>query len=213
MVIIDHHRRSTDYIEDTVMTYHEPYASSTCELITEMLQYAGGGLSVKPVEADALLAGITIDTKNFAVKSGSKTFEAAAYLKRNGADSSRVRILLQNTMKNYELRSKAVNSAETLRGIIAVSTCEGDSVVTAQAADQLLDITGIRASFVMNIENGELNISARSHGDINVQVIMERMGGGGHQTVAGAQYEAETFESIRQRLKAEIEKYLEENGI
>ncbi len=213
IVVIDHHRRAAEYVENTVLTYHEPYASSTCELITEMLQCLKNDDFLKQVEADALLAGITVDTKNFIAKTGTKTFEAAAWLKRNGADSQRIRLLMQTGMENYRLRANAVSSAEIINENIAVSFCEGDNVITAQAADNLLDIKGVIASAVFCEEpDGSLSMSARSFGDINVQLIAERLGGGGHQTVAGAQFAGLSYEQAKQKLISVINKYMEESG-
>lgn len=212
IVVFDHHRKSTEFIDNAVLTYHEPYASSTCELITEMIQYIKG-IRLTTVEADALLAGITVDTKNFAFKTGAKTFEAAAYLRRNGADSIRVRMLFQYDLESYKAKSIAVNSAETFTTDMAIAVCpsnvENPYVTTAQAADELLNISGVKASFVLCKLNNTIIISARSLFDINVQIIMEELGGGGHQTVAGAQISDISVEEAKDKLKTAILKYLE----
>ncbi len=216
IVVIDHHRKSTEYIENTVLVYHEPYASSASELIAEMLQYTGAPTELRPVEADCLLAGITVDTKNFTIKTGAKTFEAAAYLRRNGADTVRVRIALQNDMDSYVAKALAVSDAEIFLDSIAISKCS-DSAITpaltaAQAADELLNIEGISASFVLARVGQKTLISARSLGDLNVQRIMEKLGGGGHQTVAGAQVPITDTDEVLEMLKNSITSYLKEES-
>ena len=214
IVVIDHHRKSAEFIANPALVYHEPYASSACELVTEMLQYANGDVRLSAVEADSLLAGITMDTKNFVVKTGARTFESAAYLKRLGADSTRVRLLLQGDLLSYQAKAETVSRAKIIEGGFAVSITppeiENASVIAAQAADELLFITGIKASFVVTPLNGHAQISARSLGEVNVQVIMEKIGGGGHQTVAGAQIEGVTPEEAAKTLEAAIFTYLEE---
>jgi len=214
IVVFDHHRKNAEYVEKAVLTYHEPYSSSTSELITEMLQYIRGAIRLLPVEADALLAGITVDTKNFAFKTGAKTFEAAAYLRRNGADTIRVRMLFQNDMETYRAKVSAVNSAEIYRDTMAIAFCpagpENPSLITAQAADDLLNISGIQASYVMCESKGMVMISARSLGEINVQMVMEKLGGGGHQTVAGVQIPDISLEEAKHKLKGAIDLYIQE---
>lgn len=214
LVIFDHHRKSTDFIENAVLVYHEPYASSTCELITEMIQYIGEKIKLKTVEADALLAGITVDTKSFCVKTGAITFEAAAYLRRNGADSIRVRLLFQNDMEAYKAKATAVKDAEIFEDNIAISVCpshvENSSLTAAQAADDLLNVAGIKASFVLCQVGATIYISARSLGDVNVQVILEKMGGGGHQTVAGVQITDQDIDRTKEQLQKVILEYLQE---
>ncbi|NLK21774.1 MAG: phosphoesterase [Epulopiscium sp.] len=213
-VVFDHHRRSAEFIENAVLTYLEPFISSTCEMIAEILQYIVDKVKLKPIEADILLAGITIDTKNFVFKTGVRTFEAAAFLRRNGADSTRVRMLFQNDMESYKARATAVRDAqiykENMAISIAPSNIDNGAVIAAQAADELLNISGIIASFVMCAEEDKIMISARALGDINVQLIMEKLGGGGHQTVAGAQLNETSIEEARERLKRAIDEYLEE---
>lgn len=217
VVVFDHHRKATEFVNNAVLVYHEPYASSTCELITEMLQYTKGEVKLKGVEADALLAGITIDTKNFAIKTGARTFEAAAYLKRNGADSVRVKMLFQNDLVSFRAKAAAVNSAEIINDNMAVSVSpsnvENPQLTAAQAADELLNIHGVQASFVLCLSGNDIFISARSLGAINVQMIMEKMGGGGHQTIAGAQFKDKTMddlEEVEEILRNAIDEYLRE---
>lgn len=216
IVVIDHHRKHPENIGNAVLTYHEPYASSASELVTEMLRCIDS-VALKPLEADALLAGITMDTKNFSLKTGARTFEAAGYLKRRRADTIRVRKLLQNDMESYMARSEIVRDAQIYMGNIAISVCphniENAQLVAAMAADELLNIVGIQVSFVLTITDLHVNISARSLGDINVQRIMEKLGGGGHQTVAGAQLPLESdmdMETAIQMVKDATHEYLEE---
>ena len=217
IVLFDHHRKSPDAIDHAVLTYHEAYASSTSELITEMIQHIGKKVKLKPIEADALLAGITVDTKNFAVKTGAITFEAAGFLRRNGADSIRVRMLFQNDIESYKAKATAVKDAELFRDCMAISVCpsnvEDSMLVAAQAADDLMNVVGIRASFVCSKVGDLIYVSARSFGDINVQRIMEKLGGGGHFTVSGAQLKDCTPEDAKDKIKAAIEEYLEEETV
>ena len=217
IVLFDHHRKSTDAIDHAVLTYHEPYASSTSELITEMIQHIGKKVKLKSIEADALLAGITVDTKNFAVKTGAITFEAAGYLRRNGADSIRVRLLFQNDMDSYKAKATAVRDAELFHGNMAISVCpsnvENSMLTAAQAADDLMNVIGVSASFVCCKVDDLVYVSARSFGDINVQRIMEKLGGGGHFTVSGAQLKDCTEEEAKEKIKAAIEEYLEEETV
>ncbi len=214
IVVFDHHRKSAEFIEHAVLTYLETYASSTCELVVEILQYIVDKVKLKPIEADALLAGITVDTKNFAYKVGARTFEAAAFLRRNGADTTRVRMLFQNDMESYKARATTVRDAEVYKETMAISVCPGDTqnpvLTTAQAADELLNISGITASFVMCSADDKILISARSVGDMNVQLIMEKLGGGGHLTVAGAQLTDASIYTAREQLKDAIQEYLQE---
>ncbi len=213
LVVIDHHRRSTDFIEQAVLTYHEPYASSTSELVTEMIRHISEKIQLKNVEADALLAGITVDTKNFCVNTGAVTFEAAAFLRRQGADGIRVRLLFQNDMEVYRAKAFAMQNAEIYHKNIAVSVCpstsENSLLTMAQAADELMNVIGIKASFVCCLIDHTVHISARSFGDINVQVIMEKLGGGGHLTVSGAQLVNCSIEEAKEKIKAAIDEYLE----
>ena len=215
IVVFDHHRKSAmDFIEQAVLLYHEPYASSTSELVTEMIQHIGKKIKLRPIEADALLAGITVDTKNFAVKTGAITFDAAGFLRRNGADSIRVRMLFQNDIESYKAKAAAVRDAELYRECMAISACPSDveasTLIAAQAADDLMNVTGIKASFVCTKVGDTIFVSARSFGDINVQRIMEKLGGGGHYTVSGAQLKGCTLEEAKTQIRQAIDAYLEE---
>lgn len=214
VVVFDHHRKSTDFIDKAVMVYHEPYASSACELVTEMIQYIGEKVKLKSVEADALLAGMTVDTKNFSMKTGTITFEAAAFLKRCGADGIRVRKLLQEDLSVFKAKAMAVANTEPIADGMYMSVCPADygntSVTAAQAADELLDVEGIRASFVICEEGDTIYVSARSLGDINVQVILEKIGGGGHQTISGAQFKDKTVDDVKELVKDAVKQYIEE---
>lgn len=214
VVVFDHHRRSTDYIEEAVLTYLEPFISSTCEMIAEILNYLSDKVKLNPIEADALLAGITIDTKNFVFKAGVRTFEAAAFLRRSGADSTRVRMLFQNDMSTYRARARAVQMAEVWRNDMAVTVVNGEiehiTIIAAQVADELLNVKGIKASFVLSEVEDCIFISARALGDTNVQRIMELLGGGGHLGIAGAQLKDVTIDMAKQKLKEAIECYIEE---
>ena len=212
IVLIDHHRKSEDCIENATLTYMEAYASSTSELVTEILQYIGDGKkTIEKYEAEALLGGITIDTKSFSIKTGVRTFEAASWLRRNGADTANVRQYFQMDMDSFKLKASIIADAEILPGGFALSTCEGGenldniSITISQAADELLNIQDIRASFVIGKDQtGKTLISARSLGEINVQTIMEKFGGGGHLTTAGAQVDLtveETIEEIREIIR------------
>lgn len=213
-VVFDHHRVGAEYIEDAVISYVEPYASSTCEMVTEIIRYISDRVKLNPLEADALFAGITVDTKNFAVKAGVKTFEAAAFLRRNGADVVRVRKMFKNDMASYKAKATAVRDAEIYRENIAISICPSDTtnpnLVGAQAADELLNIAGIKASFVLTEVGDTIYISSRSLDDINVQLIMEKLGGGGHLSVAGAQLVGYTLTGAIEILKDTVDEYIKE---
>jgi c-di-AMP phosphodiesterase-like protein len=215
VVVIDHHRKGADFIQEAVLTYQEPYASSTCELVTEILQYVDDNLKLKPIEAEALYAGIVVDTKNFTFKTGVRTFEAASFLKRNGVDTLSVKQLFQNDIQTYSNISDVVREAEITADNIAVSVCPSNiknaHLIAAKAADELLNLSGIAAAFVMCGINGDIFISGRSLGDINVQMIMEKIGGGGHLTVAGAQLQETPVEEAKEKLKYAIIEYIEEN--
>jgi c-di-AMP phosphodiesterase-like protein len=215
IVLIDHHRRGTEFIENTVLTYLEPYASSTSELVTEILQYMDDKINIEKIEAEALLAGITVDTKNFSFKTGVRTFEAASLLRRAGADTTEVRQLFQDDLSTFIARANVVRNAEIIEESIAISVCEEDienvQLVAAQGADELLNIKGITTSFVMGkSDDGAILISGRSLGNINVQRILEKLGGGGHLTVAGAQLKDITFYEAKTMLINAIKEYLEE---
>ncbi len=210
VVVIDHHRKMVNHIDNAVIFYHEPFASSASEMVTELIQYLGDACRLNRTEAEALLSGIMLDTKNFVMKTGVRTFEAAAYLRRLGADTISVRELFSSTIDSYRRRAQIVSGAELLHGCaIAVCDSSGDDmrVIAPQAADELLNISGVKASFVLYANGGTVNISARSMGAFNVQVIMEKMGGGGHHTMAGAQIKDTDCHQARTRLAAIIEEY------
>ena len=213
-VVIDHHRRGANYIQDTVLTYQEPYASSTSELVTEVVQYIDEKLKLNQIEAEALYAGIVVDTKNFTFKTGVRTFEAASYLRRQGVDTVAVKRLFQNDIETYSKISAVVSSAELIQGDIAISVCGEDidnpQLIAAKAADELLNLSGIAASFVLCSVDGEVWISGRSLGEINVQMILEKLGGGGHMSVAGAQLPDTDIKDAKERLKYAIMNYKEE---
>lgn len=213
VVIIDHHRRSANYIENAIISYVEPYASSTSELVTEMIQYMDENYNIKPVEAEALLAGICVDTKNFYFKTGVRTFEAAAYLRKNGADTIDVKKLFSSDLESYIKKSQIIEAAKIAYDKVAIAICPKDiqdNILAAQAADELLNITGIQASFVLVKIKSEVLISARSFGDINVQLILEALGGGGHITMAGAKIKSSSIEDVLIDLNKAIDKYLRE---
>ena len=213
VVVLDHHRQGSEIIENATLSYIEAYASSACEMVSEILQYIGDNLKLRPEEADCMYSGIMIDTNNFMTKTGVRTFEAAAFLRRNGADVTRVRKLFRDDAAEYKAKADAVSQAEIYRQSYAISVCTGEdvaspTVVGAQAANELLNIKGIKASFILTPYNGIIYISARSIDEVNVQVIMERMGGGGHLNVAGTQIENGTIEegivTIKRTLDAMI---------
>ena len=206
IVVIDHHRQSSEIISNATLSDVEPYASSACELVAEILQYVTDSIRIKSLEADAMYAGIVIDTNNFTNQAGVRTFEAAAFLRRNGADVTRVRKLFRDKMEDYKARAEAVRQAEVFEGAFAISVCpaenvESPTVVGAQAANELLDIIGIKASVVLTPYNGKIYVSARSIDEINVQVMMEKLGGGGHRTIAGAQLPGATVEEAKEKIK------------
>lgn len=215
VVVIDHHRKGADFIQDTVLTYQETYASSTCELVTEILQYVDEKLKLKLLEAEALFAGIVVDTKNFTFKTGVRTFEAASYLRRQGVDTVAVKQLFQNDLNTYLNISNVVRDAEIINDNIALSTCppniKNQQLIAAKAADELLNLSGITAAFVLCTVGTEVWISGRSLGDINVQVILEKLGGGGHLTVAGAQLPGVTIDEARGKLKYAIMEFMNES--
>lgn len=213
VIVIDHHRKVVDHIDNALIFFHEPGASSSSEMVTELLQYMGQRGN-KPVvgkfEAEALLAGIMLDTRNFIMRTGVRTFEAAAYLKSCGADIISVKQLFTDDIEDYKIRNTIVSGADLYRECaIAIADVMGNDirVISSQAADELLDITGVKASFVLYASDGLVNISARSMGKINVQLIMEALGGGGHQTMAAAQMEDISLTDAKVRLLSEIDKY------
>lgn len=213
-VVIDHHRRSEDFIPNPMIVYLEPSASSTSELVTELLTYFDEKIELTRLEASALFSGMVVDTKNFAVQTGVRTFEAAAYLRRSGADPAIVRHLFMVDMETLKLRAAILAGSQSLAGGVVIASCPSEvkngQIVSAQAADTMLSIEGVRVSFVLCPADGGVGISARSNGDVNVQVIMEAFGGGGHQTVAGAHIDGVDLTEARRRLEAVVADYIGE---
>lgn len=211
IVVIDHHRRGAEFIEHTALIYHEPYASSTCEMITEILQYTSDKMSVTKLEAECLYAGILVDTKNFTFKTSVRTFEAASFLRKQGVDTVAIKMLFQQDLSSYIKRADIVRNAEIVYDRIAISCCEEQDssahILIAQAADELLNIKGITASFILCRNHKGVIISGRSLGGINVQVILEKLGGGGHLTSAGAQLDDVTTDEVKERLLRAIDDY------
>ena len=218
IVVLDHHRQGTEIIENATLSYIEPYASSASEMVAEILQYINGGIKLKGIIADCLYGGIVIDTQNFEQKTGVRTFEAAAFLRRSGADITLIRKMFRENANDYKVKAEAVRHAEIFREDYAISHTEGDgvespTVLAAQAANELLNIEGIKASFVLTDYSGKIYISARSIDEVNVQLIMERMGGGGHMTIAGAQLEGETIDHAKEMLRNTIDEMVKEGAI
>ncbi len=218
IVVLDHHRQSSEIISNAVLSYVEPYASSTCEMVAEVLQYIADGIRIRSAEADAMYAGIVIDTNNFTNQAGVRTFEAAAYLRRNGADVTRVRKMFRDDMADYKARARTISNAKIFRDCFALSVCpaegiESPTIVGAQAANELLDIVGMKASFVLTPYNGIIYVSARSIDEVNVQLVMEKLGGGGHRTIAGAQLKDMTIEEAEDRIKEVLQAMIEKGDI
>lgn len=216
-VVFDHHRQGNDQIENATLSYIEPYASSTCEMVSEILQYISDNIKIKPIEADTLYAGIVIDTNNFSNKAGARTFEAAAFMRRCGADIVRVRKLLRTDMTEYKAKADAVRHADVYKSY-ALSVCPSEglqspTIVGAQAANELLNINGIKASIVFTDYNDTIYLSARSIDEVNVQIIMERLGGGGHMTIAGAQLKDMTMEEAVNLVKKTLDDMEAEGAI
>lgn len=217
VVVLDHHRQGSEIIENAVLSYVESYASSTCEMVAEILQYIDDNVKLKSREADCLYGGIIIDTNSFMTKTGVRTFEAAAFLRRNGADVTRVRKMFRNAMSDYKARAEAVRHSEVIYDAFAVSVCpsegiESPTIIGAQAANELLNIIGVKASFVLTEFNNKIYISARSIDEINVQMIMERIGGGGHINTAGAQLET-SMEEAKKIVKDLLDKMVKEGDL
>lgn len=214
IVVIDHHRKSPDFIENAILTFHEVYASSAAELVTEILQYVEVPIHLTTLETEGLFAGIMMDTKNFTFKTGVRTFEAAAYLRKKGVDILRVKKWFQSNLENYNVIADIVKKAEIVNESIGISIYEKEdkdaNIICAKAADELLTISNITASFVLGKQGDKIYVSGRSVGDINVQVILEKLGGGGHITVAGAQIEDMTLEEAKQELIIRINEYFSE---
>ena len=218
IVVLDHHRQGSEVIQNAVLSYIEPYASSACEMVAEILQYFAEGVRVKNIEADSLYAGIMIDTNNFMAKTGVRTFEAAAFLRRCGADVTRIRKLFRENIENYRAKGEAIKNAELFRKCYAISVCPSEgidspTVVGAQAANELLNIVGVKASFVLTDYNNQIFISARAIDEVNVQLIMERLGGGGHLNIAGAQLKDYTITEARDILKQTLQQMIDEGDI
>ena len=215
VVVIDHHRRSTDFVSNVSLVYHEPYASSASEMATEILQYIDEGKKITPFESKALYTGILMDTKNFSVKTGVRTFEAASYLRRYGLNTQEVRKLFNTDKDAYIHRAEIIKKSTEIAEGMLVSVCEeaypNMKVISSQAADEMLNLSGIQAAFVIYPMDSEIYISARSLGSVNVQVIVEKLGGGGHATVAGAQVDGQDTDAVLEQLKNAIDEYLEEN--
>lgn len=218
IVVLDHHRQGKDVIQNAVLSYIEPYASSACEMVAEILQYFSDGIRIRNIEADSIYAGIMIDTNNFLTKTGVRTFEAAAFLRRCGADVTRVRKMFRENVEDYRAKGEAIRNAELFREHFAISECpseglESPTVVGAQAANELLNVIGVKASFVLTDYRNTIYISARSIDEINVQIIMERLGGGGHLNIAGAQLEHYSIAEAKDTLKQTLQKMLDEGDI
>jgi c-di-AMP phosphodiesterase-like protein len=214
VVVIDHHRRGEEFIADPVLVYMEPYASSTAELVTELLEYQPKRLKMRMLEATALLAGIIVDTKSFTLRTGSRTFDAASYLRAHGADTILVQRFLKEDLQTYKTRSKLIENAITYKNGVVISKAEpGEEcgqVMIAQAADTLLSMNDVTASFVIAKRHDQkISISGRSLGEVNVQMIMEQLGGGGHLTNAACQLDNETLDGAETKLKAVIDEYFE----
>ena len=218
IAVLDHHRQSDEVIENAVLSYIEPYASSACEMVAEVLQYIRDDVKISVMEANSLYAGIMVDTNNFMTRTGVRTFEAAAYLRRCGADITYVRKLLRDDMESYRAKAAVISSTEVYRDVYAIAKggrlgIESPTIIGAQAANELLNIEEIKASFVLTEYNGKIFVSARSIDEVNVQIIMERLGGGGHLNSAGAQFEYVDMDRAVETLKRTIDVMLEEGDI
>lgn len=218
VVVLDHHRQGTETIENATLSYVEPYASSACEMVSEILQYTYDNIKIRPEEADCMYSGIMIDTSNFMTKTGVRTFEAAAFLRRSGADVTRVRKMFREDALEYKARADAVSQAEIYKQCFAISVCTADelpspTIIGAQAANELLNIRGVKASFVLTDYQSKIYVSARSIDEVNVQIIMERMGGGGHLSTAACQMEGVGLAEAIGVLKRTIDSMLENNEI
>lgn len=213
LAIIDHHRRAANYIQNAALTFHEPYASSASELVTELLQYILEPSDILRYESEALLSGIVLDTKSFTLRTGSRTFEAAAFLRRAGADTTEVKRLLQSDLKTATARYAIIQKAKIYKEGVAIAATDTfeDRIIAAQAADELLNISGIQTSFVIFRENESVNISARSIGRMNVQVILEKLGGGGNKSTAGAQIQNRSIQEVVKELLRVVDEYIEDN--
>ena len=217
IVVIDHHRKSEDFIDNAILTFHEAYASSAAELVTEIVEYASKEVTLEQIEAESLYAGIMMDTKNFTFKTGVRTFEAAAYLRKYGIDIIKVKKWFQSDLESYTVIADIVKNAEIVNDTIGISVYDekdkNANLICAKAADELLTISDITASFVLGHMGDKICISGRSIGDINVQIILEKLGGGGHITLAGAQLEGLTMEEAKTELIIRINEYFTENNV
>ena len=216
IIMIDHHRRSTEFIENCSLVYHEPYASSACEMVAELLQYTDSRVALTRQEAEAIYAGICLDTKHFTFKTGVRTFDAASFLRKHGVDTTTVKRMFQSDLAQYNSRSAIVSRMKMVREGVAISVCEdrfdNPSVLAAQAADEMLNLEGVECAFAVVSTEEMVFISGRSWGKVNVQVILEKLGGGGHMTVAGAQLRDLTLEDARQQLETAITEYFSEQS-
>ena len=218
IVVLDHHRQSSDNIDNAMLSYIEPYASSACEMVSEILQYIDEDVKIPPLEASSMYAGMMIDTNNFTNRTGVRTFEAAAFLRRCGADIPYVRKIFRDDMDSYRAKASIISNAEVYRQQFAIAKgqnlrVDSPTIIGAQAANELLDIEGIRASFVLTVYQGRIYVSARSIDEVNVQIIMERLGGGGHMNASGAQFDHTNMEEAVNCVKAQIDRMIEEGDI
>ena len=218
IVVLDHHRQSRDNIDNAMLSYIEPYASSACEMVAEILQYIDEDIKIPPLEASSMYAGMMIDTNNFTNRTGVRTFEAAAFLRRCGADIPYVRKIFRDDMDSYRAKASIISNAEVYRQQFTIARgqnlrVDSPTIIGAQAANELLDIEGIRASFVLTVYQGRIYVSARSIDEVNVQIIMERLGGGGHMNASGAQFDHTNMEEAVNCVKAQIDRMIEEGDI
>ena len=218
IVVLDHHRQSSDNIDNAMLSYIEPYASSACEMVSEILQYIDEDVKIPPLEASSMYAGMMIDTNNFTNRTGVRTFEAAAFLRRCGADIPYVRKIVRDDMDSYRAKASIISNAEGYRQQFAIARgqnlrVDSPTIIGAQAANELLDIEGIRASFVLTVYQGRIYVSARSIDEVNVQIIMERLGGGGHMNASGTQFDHTNMEEAVNCVKAQIDRMIEEGDI
>ena len=218
IVVLDHHRQGSEVIQNAVLSYIEPYASSACEMVAEILQYFSDDIRIYNIEADALYSGIIIDTNNFTSKTGVRTFEAAAFLRRCGADVTRVRKMFRDDLQSYRAKAEAIRHVETYKGCFAIAVCptegvDSPTVVASQAANELLNIDSVKATFVLTDYQNKIFISARAIDEVNVQLIMEKMGGGGHINMAGAQLPGATIDEAIEQLKKTIDQMIKEGDI
>ena len=218
IVVLDHHRQSSDNIDNAMLSYIEPYASSACEMVSEILQYIDEDVKIPPLEASSMYAGMMIDTNNFTNRTGVRTFEAAAFLRRCGADIPYVRKIFRDDMDSYRAKASIISNAEVYRQQFAIAKgqnlrVDSPTIIGAQAANELLDIEGIRASFVLTVYQGRIYVSARSIDEVNVQIIMERLGGGGHMNASGTQFDHTNMEEAVNCVKAQIDRMIEEGDI